>query len=121
MVILGALLAFERRGRPFAGRTFWTYLLLYPAVRFVIEFYRGDPRGSVFDLLSTSQFVSALLIPLSIVMLILLARLGRIDGAAGPGARRHLTASGREPRDMAHPGQRRAATVRTHRPRRAGR
>ena len=74
LVILGVLLAFERRGRPFPGRTFWTYLLLYPAVRFGIEFYRGDPRGTVLDVLSTSQFVSALLVPLSIVMLFLLAR-----------------------------------------------
>ena len=76
LVILGVLLAFERRGRSFAGRTFWTYLLLYPAVRFVIEFFRGDPRGAVFDLLSTSQFVSVLLVPLSIVMLVVLARAG---------------------------------------------
>ena len=76
LVILGVLLAFESRGRPFAGRTFWTYLLLYPAVRFVIEFFRGDPRGAVFAVLSTSQFVSALLVPLSIVMLVLLARAG---------------------------------------------
>ena len=76
LVILGVLLALERRWRPFPGRTFWTYLLLYPAVRFVIEFFRGDPRGAVFDVLSTSQFVSALLAPLSIVMLVLLARAG---------------------------------------------
>ena len=76
LVILGILLAFENRGRPFAGRTFWTYLLLYPVVRFVIEFYRGDPRGTVIDVLSTSQFVSLLLVPLSIVMLVLLARAG---------------------------------------------
>jgi len=76
LLILGALLLAERRGHGFAGRTFWTYLLLYPAARFVIEFYRGDPRGAVFDLLSTSQFVSLLLIPTSIVMLILLRRSG---------------------------------------------
>ena len=76
LVILGILLALENRGRPFAGRTFWSYLLLYPAVRFLIEFYRGDPRGTVFDVLSTSQFVSLLLVPLSIVMLVLLARAG---------------------------------------------
>ena len=76
LIILGALLALERRWRPFPGRTFWTYLLLYPTVRFVIEFFRGDPRGAVFDVLSTSQFVSALLVPLSIVMLVLLARAG---------------------------------------------
>lgn len=76
LLILGGLLLAERRGRGFAGRTFWTYLLLYPTARFIIEFYRGDPRGTVFDLVSTSQFVSLLLIPTSIVMLIVLGRSG---------------------------------------------
>ena len=76
LLILGGLLLAERGGKGFAGRTFWTYLLLYPTARFIIEFYRGDPRGTVFDLVSTSQFVSLLLIPTSIVMLIVLGRSG---------------------------------------------
>ena len=74
LLILGVLLFLERRAPSFPGRTFWTYLLLYPSARFLIEFYRGDPRGTVFDILSTSQFVSLLLVPLSVVMLILLRR-----------------------------------------------
>ena len=74
LLILGTLLLLERRSASFAGRTFWTYLLLYPSARFLIEFYRGDPRGTMFELLSTSQFVSLLLIPLSIVMLTVLWR-----------------------------------------------
>ena len=74
LVILGILLVGERYGRAFAGRTFWSYLLLYPAARFLIEFYRGDPRGTVLDFVSTSQFISLLLIPTSIVMLIVLSR-----------------------------------------------
>jgi len=73
-LILGFLLVFERRGRPFPGRTFWSYMLLYGISRFVIEFYRGDSRGLVFDVLSTSQFVSVLLVPLAIVMLVVLGR-----------------------------------------------
>ena len=76
-LILAFLLVFERRGRAFPGRTFWTYMLLYGVTRFVVEFYRGDNRGMVFDTLSTSQFVAVLLVPLSIVMLILLSR--RLD------------------------------------------
>ena len=74
LLILGILLLIERRRRFFPGQTFWTYLLLYPVARFTIEFFRGDPRGTVFDLLSTSQFVSALLIPLSLIMLVRLTR-----------------------------------------------
>ncbi len=72
--ILGLLLLMERRGPSFPGRTFWTYLLLYPCARFGIEYFRGDPRGMVLDVLSTSQFVSLLLVPVSIVMLLRLRR-----------------------------------------------
>jgi phosphatidylglycerol:prolipoprotein diacylglycerol transferase len=73
LLILGLLLFTERKGRPFPGRTFWGYMLLYAISRFVIEIYRGDPRGLV-GAFSTSQFVSLLIIPISIIMLILLAR-----------------------------------------------
>ena len=74
LVILGILLLMERRGASFPGRTFWSYLLLYPTARFGIEFFRGDPRGTVFEVLSTSQFVSLMLIPISLVMLFWLHR-----------------------------------------------
>ena len=74
LIILALLLWSERRGRAFPGRTFWTYMLFYGVTRFVIEFYRGDNRGMVFDTMSTSQFVSVLLVPLSIVMLLRLSR-----------------------------------------------
>ena len=76
LIILAVLLLAERRGLGFHGRTFWSYLLLYSSARFAIEFFRGDPRGTVFDLLSTSQFVSVLLIPVSLVMLVALSRSG---------------------------------------------
>ena len=67
------LLATERKGRPFPGRTFWGYMLLYGISRFIIEFYRGDTRGMV-GMFSTSQFVSLIIVPLAIVMLIVLGR-----------------------------------------------
>jgi phosphatidylglycerol:prolipoprotein diacylglycerol transferase len=73
LLILGLLLALERRGRSYPGRTFWTYMLLYGVSRFVIEMYRGDPRGMV-GTLSTSQFVSILIVPLAVIMLLWLAR-----------------------------------------------
>ncbi len=72
-LILFFLLGTERRGRPFAGRTFWLYMLLYAVSRFIIEIYRGDERGTV-GALSTSQFISVILAPLAVVMLIYLAR-----------------------------------------------
>jgi phosphatidylglycerol---prolipoprotein diacylglyceryl transferase len=72
-LILGVLLATERRGRPYPGRTFWLYMLLYAISRFVIEFYRNDPRGAVL-MFSTSQFISLVLAPLAVVMLVVLRR-----------------------------------------------
>ena len=73
LLILIFLLATERKGRPFAGRTFWLYMLLYAVSRFVIEFFRGDERGAV-GIFSTSQFISIILAPLAIGMLIYLSR-----------------------------------------------
>lgn len=68
LVILVVLLATERRGRPYAGRTFWLYMLLYGVSRFVVEMYRGDERGSIAGL-STSQFVSVIAVPTALLML----------------------------------------------------
>jgi phosphatidylglycerol:prolipoprotein diacylglycerol transferase len=81
LVILGFLLATERRGRTFAGRTFWLYILLYAISRFVIEFYRGDPRGIVMGY-STSQFVSIVLVPVSLFMLWRLRGRGNVQRPA---------------------------------------
>jgi phosphatidylglycerol---prolipoprotein diacylglyceryl transferase len=72
-LILMALLLTEKKGKPFAGRTFWLYILLYAISRYVIEMYRGDPRGSV-GIFSTSQFISVVLAPVAVAMLVLLAR-----------------------------------------------
>jgi phosphatidylglycerol:prolipoprotein diacylglycerol transferase len=74
LIILVVLLATERRGRRFAGRTFWAYMFLYAVSRYIIEIYRGDPRGTVFGVFSTSQFISVVLGPLSLVMLFWLSR-----------------------------------------------
>ena len=75
LVILLALLATERRGRQFAGRTFWAYIFLYAISRYVIEMFRGDPRGTVL-MFSTSQFISVILAPLALFMLVYLRRRG---------------------------------------------
>jgi phosphatidylglycerol---prolipoprotein diacylglyceryl transferase len=73
LLILFTLLAMEKRGRRFAGRTIWAYVLLYAVSRFFIEFFRGDDRGVVFGV-STSQFISLILAPLAVGMLIWLSR-----------------------------------------------
>ncbi|MBQ6042764.1 MAG: prolipoprotein diacylglyceryl transferase [Clostridia bacterium] len=43
-------------------RRFVNYLILYPVCRFVIEFWRGDDRGSTGFFLSPSQLVSLLIL-----------------------------------------------------------
>ena len=83
LLILGLLLATEKKGRPFPGRTFWAYMCLYGISRFIIEFYRGDPRGSI-GMFSTSQFLSLIIVPLAIVMMIVLGR-----RSAGPAPEAH--------------------------------
>jgi phosphatidylglycerol:prolipoprotein diacylglycerol transferase len=73
LLILIFLLGSERLGRRFAGRTFWLYMLLYAISRYIIEIFRGDERGSV-GALSTSQFISVILAPLAVIMLVYLAK-----------------------------------------------
>jgi phosphatidylglycerol:prolipoprotein diacylglycerol transferase len=83
LAILAVLLLTERRGRAFPGRTFWIYMFLYGVSRFIIEMFRGDERGMVFGVLSTSQFISVLIVPISIVMLIWLGRTPQPEPVAG--------------------------------------
>lgn len=61
--------------RRFAGQVFFTWVGLYAAGRFLIEFLRGDPRGFVFDgLLSTSQFLGIWLLAAAVIGLVALHR-----------------------------------------------
>jgi phosphatidylglycerol:prolipoprotein diacylglycerol transferase len=46
---------------------------LYGISRYVIEVYRDDPRGMIGSF-STSQFISMILVPLAVAMLVYLAR-----------------------------------------------
>ncbi len=66
-----ALIAMRRWER-FQGRLLWYYLLFYSTARFIIEFYRGDPRGwAIPGLLSTAQATG---IPVALVALFLILR-----------------------------------------------
>ncbi len=69
LLLFAGLYWFHRR-RKFDGQVFWLYALSYGAFRFVLEFWRGDPRGSIFgDMLSTSQFVALIMITVALGML----------------------------------------------------
>jgi len=82
-LILLFLLATEKYWRKRAGWTWWIYILLYGVSRFVIETFRGDPRGAVMGL-STSQWISLGLVPLAIVMIAVLWRRGPEPVQAAP-------------------------------------
>jgi phosphatidylglycerol:prolipoprotein diacylglycerol transferase len=73
LALFGALLWFYPR-KKFDGQVFWVYVLSYSVIRFLLEFLRGDPRGSLFGgALSTSQFIAIIAATISLGML---ARLG---------------------------------------------
>ena len=84
LVMLVALLALEKRPNPYPGRTFWSFVAMYSVLRFGIEFFRGYDRGVVFSTISTSQFISLILLPLSIFMLWYLGRPERPEAPETP-------------------------------------
>lgn len=55
------LLLTLRKTRKFKGQIFLYYIIVYSIFRFIIEFYRGDPRGYLGSL-SFSQVISLILI-----------------------------------------------------------
>ena len=59
------LLLILKKYRGFDGQILLSYGICYGIFRFIIEFYRGDPRGEIFSL-STSQFAALVVIIISI-------------------------------------------------------
>jgi phosphatidylglycerol:prolipoprotein diacylglycerol transferase len=64
------------RRKKFSGQVILFYGLLYAITRFIIEFFRDDPRGDVFGItsmtgLSTSQILSLIVGIAAIVMLVI--------------------------------------------------
>jgi phosphatidylglycerol:prolipoprotein diacylglycerol transferase len=70
--LLLLLLGIKRRRNWPHGVVFWGYVLLYGATRFLLEYLRDDPRGSV-GALSTSQFLGVLAVAASVAALFALA------------------------------------------------
>ncbi len=55
------LLLFRSQRKKYDGQIFIYYSIIYGIFRFIIEFYRADPRGQFFSL-STSQVIAIILI-----------------------------------------------------------
>jgi phosphatidylglycerol:prolipoprotein diacylglycerol transferase len=81
LIFLGLLWLAPRKR--FHGQVVLAYAVAYSAVRFVIEFFRGDPdRGSVFGgVLSTSQLIAILLVVGAGLILPYLAKTQRVNPA----------------------------------------
>ncbi len=85
-LLFGLLWLQKRRWRRFDGQVFLSFLLLYSAGRFLIEFVRGDNRGEFFNgALSSSQLIALPLVVLSLVLLVWLARRARLIEARAEG------------------------------------
>ncbi len=82
LVIFIILIVISRK-KAFQGQVFWSMTLLYSIARFILEFFRGDPRGHIEWLnLSTSQVLS---IPIALaslaVLLVLWKRTRRLESS----------------------------------------
>ena len=66
ILIALALLRLERRNGKDGELLVW-YLLLYGTGRFLLEFFRSDPRGTV-GVFSTSQFISLFIVAAGVVL-----------------------------------------------------
>ena len=75
LAIFGFLIYLTTK-KKFDGQIFWSYVVLYSGARFIIEHYRGDPRGFAFNgAVSTSQIIAAVLMVVAIFALIALRRM----------------------------------------------
>jgi len=75
MLIVFGFLIWLHRHRKFSGQVILSYALLYSVIRFVIEFFRDDPRGDILGLttltgLSTSQMIGIIVGLSSLILLI---------------------------------------------------
>lgn len=57
LIVIFFMLRFIKKKKEFNGEVFLSYLILYGIFRFIIEFFRGDPRGHIF-IFSVSQAIS---------------------------------------------------------------
>ncbi|HYL97456.1 MAG TPA: prolipoprotein diacylglyceryl transferase [Blastocatellia bacterium] len=68
-LLIFIILLAVRKKRVFDGQVIFAYGALYSVVRFTVEFWRDDPRGSVLGI-STSQFISLIIFPASLALML---------------------------------------------------
>lgn len=75
MLAVFALLVYLHRRKRFNGQVLIAYMILYPIIRFTIEFFRADPRGDLAGLtsalgISTSQIISLIVAAAAVIFMI---------------------------------------------------
>lgn len=68
-LLILALLVFCKKNNLFKNKLIFVYLTIYAAVRFVIEFYRGDWDRNVFFPFSGSQIIGMLILFATIIII----------------------------------------------------
>ena len=68
IVIFALMILLVKKGK-FKGQLLYFYLLTYACARFFIDFFRGDESRGFFLFLSTSQWISLILICVSVYKL----------------------------------------------------
>ena len=53
------------------GKLMYVYMLIYPVMRFILEFYRGDKIRGIWYGLSTSQWISIALLIFAVISVII--------------------------------------------------
>jgi phosphatidylglycerol:prolipoprotein diacylglycerol transferase len=86
MLIVFVFLLWLHKRKRFSGQIILLYALLYSIIRFLIEFWRDDPRGDIMGLttltgLSTSQIISLIVGLAALVILIVRWRRTATTGA----------------------------------------
>ncbi len=75
LVLIFIFLLILKKHKRFNGQILLSYGICYGVFRFIIEFYRGDPRGGFF-FLSTSQFIALIVIITSVFLFLRWQRRG---------------------------------------------
>ena len=78
LMIFLALDRFNRTGHK-KGQTIFAYVFLYGIMRFIMEFFRGDDRGSQFFALSQGQVISAVIVAGAAVFYFVRYRKDRVE------------------------------------------
>ena len=74
LIIFFVIMLFRKR-KKFNGQLVCLYLGLYGVTRFIVECFRGDPRGNIFlNFLSTSQTISLFMILFALISYFYLMR-----------------------------------------------